>query len=167
MNLTYRPATKADIPNLREFSIRTMVEKFGHLYKQEDLDQHLEEAYSEEFHHAALNTCKFLLVLDEEKLIGYAKWGDLGLPVETPITPNGEIHRLYVDSTYRGQKIGHKLMQHMMDDMADKKAIYLSVFSENEGAQRFYDRYGFNKKGEYKYMVGSHADHEFIYGLER
>ncbi|MDG1287029.1 MAG: GNAT family N-acetyltransferase [Rickettsiales bacterium] len=166
-NLIYRPAEQADLSELREFSIRTMVEKFGHIYQKEDLDQHLAEDYSPEYHQQAFKNSNLLLVTDKSKIIGYAKWGEMGLPLEKPITPCGEVHRLYVDDAYRGQKIGHTLMQHMMEDMAEKKAIYLSVFSENKGAHRFYHRYGFSKKGEYKYMVGSHADHEFIYGLER
>lgn len=167
MELITRKATKDDIPELREFAIRTMVEKFGHMYKAEDLNHHLEEDYSLEYHYEALKHCNILVVTDNDTIIGYAKWGALGLPVENPVTPNGEIHRFYVDGTYRGQGIGKKLMQLMMDDMADKAAIYLSVFSENEGAQRFYQRWGFSKHSEYKYMVGNHADHEFIYALER
>lgn len=54
-----------------------------------------------------------------------------------------------------------------MADMADKAAIYLSVFSENQGAHRFYQRWGFSKHSEYEYMVGNHADHEFIYQFIR
>ncbi len=167
MTVTYRAAKEADIAELREFSIRTMLEKFGHLYHQEDLDSHLEEGYSEEHHRNALKTSQFLLAIDEGAIIGYAKWGALSLPVKNPVEPSGEIQRLYVDSNYQGQGIGRVLMDKMMAAMAEKASLYLSVFSENEGAQRFYQRYGFSKYGEYKYMVGNHADHEFIYQFIR
>jgi ribosomal protein S18 acetylase RimI-like enzyme len=40
--------------------------------------------------------------------------------------------------------------------------IYIGVWSENYGAQRFYWRYGFNKVGEYGFRVGGTVDHEFI-----
>jgi len=39
---------------------------------------------------------------------------------------------------------------------------YLSVFSENLGAQRLYSRYGFEIFHEYHFMVGNHADEEFL-----
>lgn len=167
MTLVYRPVKESDIPELRHFAIRTMVEKFGHMYKKEDLDAHLAEDYSEAYHREALKNSKITFVTDNDKIIGYAKWGAMKLPVQEPVEPNGEIHRFYVDGAYRGQGIGKKLMGEMMDDMADKAAIYLSVFSENEGAHRFYQRWGFSKYGEYKYMVGNHADHEFIYQFIR
>ena len=41
-------------------------------------------------------------------------------------------------------------------------AVQLSVYSENHGAQRFYERYGFTKVGEYGFPVGKTVDHEFI-----
>ncbi|MEL6366215.1 MAG: GNAT family N-acetyltransferase, partial [Pseudomonadota bacterium] len=41
--------------------------------------------------------------------------------------------------------------------------VYLSVFSENTGAQRLYARHGFEKAGEYDFMVGDHPDREFIF----
>lgn len=167
MSITYRPAKKSDLPEIREFSIRMMVEKFGHLYSQEDLDAHLEEAYSESYYKEAFKNSKFLLAMDGNMLVGYAMWGALGLPVKNPLEPCGEIQRLYVDSNCRGYGIGRLLMDGMMEDMADKAAIYLNVFSENKGAQRFYERWGFSKYGEYKYRVGNHADHEFIYQFIR
>jgi diamine N-acetyltransferase len=36
------------------------------------------------------------------------------------------------------------------------------VWSENLGAQRFYGRYGFDKVGEYGFVVGKTIDREFI-----
>jgi diamine N-acetyltransferase len=40
--------------------------------------------------------------------------------------------------------------------------LYIGVWSENFGAQRFYERYGFRKVGEYGFPVGTTVDHEFI-----
>ena len=43
--------------------------------------------------------------------------------------------------------------------------IQLSVFSGNEGAQRFYARYGFVKVADVTFRVGSHIDDEFLLSL--
>jgi ribosomal protein S18 acetylase RimI-like enzyme len=40
--------------------------------------------------------------------------------------------------------------------------LYIGVWSENLGAQRFYGRYGFKKIGEYGFVVGNTVDREFI-----
>ena len=42
-------------------------------------------------------------------------------------------------------------------------AIQLSVYSENFGAQRFYQRYGFEKVADIGYWVGEQRDDEFLY----
>jgi ribosomal protein S18 acetylase RimI-like enzyme len=44
----------------------------------------------------------------------------------------------------------------------DLRPVYIGVWSENVGAQRFYDRYGFSKVGEYGFQVGKTVDREFI-----
>ena len=42
------------------------------------------------------------------------------------------------------------------------RTLWLGVWSENFGAQRFYARYGFEKAGEYLFPVGDTHDLEFI-----
>ena len=44
-------------------------------------------------------------------------------------------------------------------------AITLSVFSENYGAQRFYQRIGFAHVADIFFWVGSKRDDEFLYEL--
>ena len=45
------------------------------------------------------------------------------------------------------------------------EALQLSVFSENFGAQRFYERYGFEHVADIDFWVGNHRDDEFLYEL--
>ncbi len=40
--------------------------------------------------------------------------------------------------------------------------VWIGVWSENHGAQRFYAREGFEKVGEYGFPVGGTVDREFI-----
>ncbi len=84
---------------------------------------------SDAFFHDELNKDAILLVFYQKKIIGYAKWGRMTLPVENPIEPCAEIDRLYIDSAFQGQGIGQILMQNMMDDLSHKAAIYLSVIA--------------------------------------
>ena len=44
--------------------------------------------------------------------------------------------------------------------------LYLSVFTDNHRARRFYDRYGFTFVQTYEFVVGSHADEDHILRLD-
>jgi ribosomal protein S18 acetylase RimI-like enzyme len=44
--------------------------------------------------------------------------------------------------------------------------MQLSVYSENLGAQRFYQRYGFEHVADIDFWVGNHRDDEFLYELK-
>ena len=43
------------------------------------------------------------------------------------------------------------------------RTLWISVWSENFGAQRFYARHGFTFAGEYEFIVGAQRDREFMY----
>ena len=43
------------------------------------------------------------------------------------------------------------------------RTLWISVWSENYGAQRFYGRHGFEFAGEYAFIVGEQRDREFMY----
>jgi len=45
-------------------------------------------------------------------------------------------------------------------------ALYLSVWENNERAQRFYRRYGFRHVGEHAFMVGRVRDRDLIWRLD-
>src|SRR3546814_999440 len=67
-----------------------------------------------------------------------------------------------------GKGLGAQLMEwatgHALALACD--AIQLSVWSGNEGAQRFYARYGFDKIADIEFWVGSQCDEEFLYELK-
>ena len=44
--------------------------------------------------------------------------------------------------------------------------LYLSVFTENHRARRFYEKYDFEPEGTYSFMVGSHADEDIVMRLK-
>ena len=62
-----------------------------------------------------------------------------------------------------GALVGYALCGPVAVPVAAAPAIYLSVFSGNVAAHRFYRRNGFEKVGEYESAVGTDRDHEFIF----
>lgn len=163
-----RPASVEDAQALSELGGRTFSDKFGHLYAPEDLSQFLKESHSAEGYIRALNDGAIRIWVGEAEtgaLAGYGVAGPCDLPVDD--CPDGamEISRLYVDAPYQGEGLGRLLMDEMIAwiDRDGKAPLYLSVYKFNDGAQRFYERYGFGLLKEYKYRVGTHYDPEYLF----
>jgi GNAT superfamily N-acetyltransferase len=161
-----RRAGSADAQTLSAIGAETFVETFGHLYPPDDLAAFLKEAYDLGRTRADLADPKKAswLVEVDGQAIGYALAGPCGLP-HAEVTPRcGELKRIYMRKGWQGGGLGLRLFAETMAWLAADGArdIWLGVWSENHGAQRFYARQGFEKVGEYGFAVGSIVDHEYI-----
>ena len=165
-----RLATPTDAAILARLGRESFVAKFGHLYAPEDLSAYLAEAQTEKARLAELARDDLVccLAVSGKELAGYCK---LGLACGWPEMVRGkhaiELKQLYTDPAMTGQGIGAMLMDWALAEARRRGAdeIQLSVWSENEGAQRFYARRGFEKVGETTFRVGNHIDEEFVFAL--
>jgi putative acetyltransferase len=68
---------------------------------------------------------------------------------------------IYVATQYQGQSIGSQLMQTLLD-LADQwlllRRVELTVLTENEGAKRLYERFGFVVEGRRKMSIISQGE---------
>jgi diamine N-acetyltransferase len=165
--LIIRRATVADAATLARITEQTFTETFGHLYPPEDLAEYVRGNCTPE-------SCRNLL--EDPKLaawfigaegaapVGYATAAGCKLPVENREPNAGEVRQLYVLATHQNQRLGAKLLDVALAWLVEQKfsPLYIGVWSQNHGAQRFYGRYGFRKVGEYGFPVGKTVDHEFI-----
>lgn len=163
-----RRASGRDAGVLSAISRDTFVETFGHLYAPDDLAVHLDKAYRVDAYAPALDElgcAAWLLEDDGGHAQGYAFVGPCTLPHAEVVPGDLELKRLYVRAALQGGGWGGRLFAQALDWMQANAptALWLGVFSENEGAQRFYRRHGFDKVGEYLYAVGSARDREFIF----
>lgn len=142
-------------------------ETFGDLYDSQDLtlflDEHTPKSWRDQ-----LESDDFAVRLAEEgkELVGFVKLGPLRLPVE----PKGEaveLRQLYVRAPWQGSGAARELMDWVMAEARRRGAeeLYLSVFTENHRARRFYGRFGFDEVGPYAFMVGNQADEDIIMRL--
>jgi GNAT superfamily N-acetyltransferase len=165
--IAYRDARAADAPLLAELSRLTFVESFGHLYRKEDLEPFLGQL-SEASWRRELDLPGFQIRLAEVdgEPAGFAKLGPLALPVD----PRGhavELRQLYLLQPWQGRGIARAMMDWMLDQARRRRAdeIYLSVWTGNHRARRFYTRYGFAFVAPYAFMVGEQADEDEIWRL--
>lgn len=165
--LTIRRAGVADAAALAVITERTFTETFGHLYPPEDLAGYLRGTCTPDSCRKLLDDPKvgvWLIGADGAAPIGYVTAGPCKLPVDNREPNAGEIRQLYVLATHQNQRLGARLLDVALEWLMEQSfsPLYIGVWSENHGAQRFYGRYGFTKVAEYGFPVGKTVDHEFI-----
>jgi len=166
-----RPATIADAAPLAKLGADTFVAAFGHLYTPKDLADFLAEVHNEAAvaGEIASAECTHRLVEVDGALVAFCKlryptkfaeYSDARNPIE--------LGQLYALPGHTGSGIGAQLVDWTLE-VARKgahDAVMLSVYAENFGAQRFYQRYGFAKIADITFKVGDHYDPEFLYELK-
>ena len=164
MTVTYRDACPADAAELDRIFDRSFCDTFAHLYRSEDLEAFLSGFGVPEWEAQLRDPgCAFRIAEVDGEPVGYVKIGPQKLPVETS-RPSLLLDQLYLLKEHHGAGIAHGLMDWALCEAKRRGAeeIYLTVFTENHRARRFYDRYGFEAVGRYDFMVGSHADEDVI-----
>lgn len=161
-----RLAAPADAPVLSALGAKTFTETFGHLYRPEDLAAFLDKSHSAAVYEKLLAdpfSALWLAEGDDGAALGYGVAGPCTLPVPDMPPRAGELARLYLLKGAQGSGLGTRLLDLALEWLdAQFEHVYLSVYSENFGAQRLYTRHGFVKVCDYFYMVGDHADPEWI-----
>ena len=167
MSAVIRRAVPADAARLAELGAITFTESFGRMYSAEDLQAFLEESHAPEAYVRVLADPAYALWLAEVdgEAVGYALAGPNGLPHADVAPHDGELKRLYLRASAQGSGIGAGLFEQALEwlERDGPRTLWISVWSGNHGAQRFYGRYGFEKAGEYEFVVGAQRDHEFIF----
>jgi ribosomal protein S18 acetylase RimI-like enzyme len=167
-DFTLRPATAADAPALAALGRDSFVAKFGHLYRAEDLATFLAESHSEDVvaRDLADQTMRVMLAQREGALVGFCRIVlECGWPEHARGARPIELRHLYTAPDATGGGIGAALIDWALDEARREGAdeVQLSVWSGNDGAQRFYRRYGFDKVADIDFWVGAHRDDEYLF----
>ncbi len=161
-----RRATVDDAAVLSDLASHTFTETFGHLYPPEDLSAFLADAYDIDKQRTILSHPDYAVWLleDEGVAVGHAAAGPCGLPHADVQPGDGELKRLYVLASHQrggwGGRLFAEVERWLLED--GPRTLWIGVWSENVGAQRFYARQGFQRVGGYKFAVGKTLDDEFI-----
>jgi len=165
-----RPSTLDDVPALAALGRTSFCAAFEDLYRPEDLQTFLEQAYCEEAVGIEIAAPEYIhrLAEDASGLVGFCKMRDPSGYAEYSDAKNPiALGQLYTAPEMTGSGIGGALMDWALAEARERgaDAIQLSVYSENFGAQRFYQRYGFTKIADIGFWVGKQRDAEFLYEL--
>ncbi|WP_374469068.1 N-acetyltransferase family protein [Phenylobacterium sp.] len=161
-----RRARPEDAQALAAIGARTFSDTFAHLYPPEDLETFLAEAYGlDQTRRNLTDTAKAAWLVEADgQVVGYAEAGPCALPHPEVTAACGELKRFYLLKDWQNGGLGRRLFTEVIGWLQAEgpRDVWIGVWSENYGAQRFYGREGFEKVGEYGFEVGKTIDREFI-----
>lgn len=131
------------------------------IFPQNFLDNIQEDGWTVGFQQSLDNPDVQIFVAEKGKqLVGMIAFGKGRNP---ELNIEHEIYALNVLPEFQQQKIGSTLMQLALAKMSDKP-VYLKVAVENELAQRFYLKHGFQNRGiQHSRQIADFSFQEWIY----
>jgi len=161
-----RKVEMADVEVLSKIAKQTFRETFAHDNTEEQLQEYFEEAYSLKTLSTELENpdSETYFIMHEEEIAGFLKvnWGNT--QTERALENAFEIQRLYVLQTYQGFGLGKQLFEFALE-LAENSGFswaWLGVWEHNTKAQAFYNRYGFEKFSQHRFMVGQKVDTDWL-----
>lgn len=155
-----RPASPTDAGMLTELARRTFHAAFAGSCSEADMQLYMDQSFTREQLSSELldPQSSFLVAEIAGEPAGYAKLYRDNYPPEcisgkAPV----ELVRLYVEPGRIGSGVGAKLMQACLAEArsAGHRTIYLGVWEWNHRAQKFYQKWGFERVGEHVFMMGN------------
>lgn len=156
----------ADVEVLAKIAKQTFRETFAHDNTEEQLQEYFEEAYNLRVLSTELENpeSETYFIMHEEEIAGFLKVNRGNAQTERELENAFEIQRLYVLQTYQGFGLGKQLFEFALEH-AEKNGFswaWLGVWEHNTKAQEFYNRYGFEKFSQHRFMVGQKIDTDWL-----
>jgi ribosomal protein S18 acetylase RimI-like enzyme len=157
--VTIRRATPADADALASFGADTFRDTYGHANDPNDMALHIQRTFTTEQQLAEIlnPTAQLTLALDEDRIAGYAYLLLDSPHAQVPLAHAAELKRFYLGGAWQGRGVAQSLMRAVLEEArrASASAVWLTVWSENTRARRFYDRMGFEDIGETIFLLGT------------
>ncbi len=168
--VAFRDAVPADAATLAALGAKSFIDTFGDLYSPEDLAAFLVNHSEAKWARELADPANAIRIGEADgQGVVYAK---LTRPPAMPYEPEPgrtayELKQFYVLGPWQGSGVAQQLMEWLLAEARRRGAhdLYLSVFTANNRARRFYERYGFVVVGQWSFMVGTHADEDYIMRL--
>ena len=166
-----RKASINDAESIAVIGKQTFYDAHEHSSPKEELESYLQTKFSTEQLRLELSDEKnsFHLIYFENELAGYSKVIYNTPAPQIPENTNVcKLERIYVLKKFYDKKIGLKLLKFNNDLCLQNQqlAMWLSVWTENERAIRFYEKFGFKTIGEIMFKVGNQYNPNLVMWLE-
>ena len=161
--ITIRTAGPADAELIADMSRTAFYEAFAKHNTKEDMDIFMREQFTKEelMKEVEFNEGIFLLAFLDDEPVGYAR-----LRVKNNLAHEHaiEIARIYALEKAIGKGVGKALMQECINKANElkMKSIWLGVWEHNDRAIAFYQRRGFERFGEHRFLLGTDLQTDWL-----
>lgn len=170
MNISIRKADISDVKIISALAITTFYEAY---FEQDDsinLAEYVIDAFNFRKIKAEIEDkdSTFFIAESDKKAVGYAKLRENSKTECVKVENSIELQRIYILEKMKGKRIGKMLLQKCLDEAKDRKfeMLWLSVWSQNSAAQKFYEKSGFERIGEMKFEYGSQLETNFVMKID-
>lgn len=158
--------TTDDVKELQDISRITFSETFAADNTQENIDVFLNEAYDQEKLINEINNTnsEFYFLIVDEQVVGYLKVNQEDAQTEQVAVNALVVERIYLKQSFQHQGLGLVLIK-LAERIARKKSrtnIWLGVWEENYNAQKFYEKDGFHRVSEHRFVIGDDVQTDYI-----
>lgn len=166
--IVLRTCVPGDEEALAPIGAATFLETFAGLLTGPDILTHCRVQHAASQYEAWLADAKYRLCLAElaGAPIGFVVLSPPDLPVD--ITEDDiELKRIYLLHRFQGGGLGRRLLEWSIAQarLLGKRRLLLGVKADNTAALAFYDRVGFVRIGERKFLVGAMLCDDYILSL--
>jgi ribosomal protein S18 acetylase RimI-like enzyme len=134
--------------------------------KPEDLAEYINQQLTPERFRVMLEDDRIviLIVTISDELAGYALIARGASHPQGRLSAPCELRKFYIDPAYHGRGVADALMGEVISAVADgcEGALWLSVFSGNQRAISFYQRWGFRICGSQDFYVGTDCQKDYL-----
>ena len=165
MDITIRklqPHESSSYREVRLSCLKNVPQFFGSTYEEEVLNPKF--AFETYIENDSLDHVMFG-AFDDRRLIGITGFNRMA---RQRASHRGEIVQVYVESSYRGQNIGEKLIRRVLEHaftLEGIEQVQLSVIASNKTAIKLYEKLGFKTFGiqpKYFKVGDSYMDQQFM-----
>lgn len=166
--IVLRECVPGDEEALALVGAATFLETFAGMLEGPDILAHCRVQHGAAQYAAWLASPDYKLCLAELKgaPVGLAMLSPPDLPVALT-EDDVELKRIYLLHRFQGGGLGRRLLEWSVDQarLLRRKRLLLGVKADNTDALAFYDRVGFVRIGERKFLVGSMLCDDYILSL--
>ena len=164
--LTLRYATKEDAELIADISRQAFYDTFAADNTQADMKKFMEEQFTKGRLMLEVGDREniFLLAYHGDEVAGYLKLREGKKLKELGNANSFEIARLYALKQFIGKGVGKLLMKAALHIAEEKKkeVVWLGVWERNERAIKFYSSWGFQKFGEWDFLLGDDLQRDWL-----
>ena len=165
-DILIRIATENEAELIADLSHQTFYDSFAEFNTKENMDKFMNEQFTKQklIHEVKQPWHTFFLAFINDQPVGYVKLRDGSVPLDLVNQSCLEIARIYAVKDKIGKGVGKNLMQacHDFAEQKGKKILWLGVWEKNQRAIDFYSKWGFEKFGSQKFLLGDDLQNDWL-----